>query len=84
MERSLPDEVENEIISIVESFDGVSDLHNLHTRKLGNNYAIEFHIRMDGEISLTETHDKITEIEHRLKEHYGAKTHVVIHTEPVI
>jgi len=83
MERSLPDEVESEIASIVESFEGVSDLHNLHTRKLGNNCAIEFHIRMDGETSLAKAHDRITQIEHRLKERYGAKTHVIIHTEPV-
>ena len=83
MEMSLPDEVENEIMDIVESFDGVSDLHNLHTRKLGAKCAIEFHIRMDGKTSLTETHDKVTEIEHRLKERFGAGTHVIIHTEPV-
>ena len=84
MEKSLPEEVENEIISIVMSFDGVSDLHNLHTRKMGNTCAIEFHIRMDGKTSLCETHDKNTEIEKRLKERFGQKTHVIIHTEPVI
>ena len=83
MEKSLPDEVENEIIFMVTSFDGLSDLHNLRTRKIGNNCAIEFHIRMDGEASLAETHDKITQIELRLKERYGQETHVIIHTEPL-
>ena len=83
MEKSLSDDVENEIIAIVEAFDGVSDLHNLHTRKIGTNFAIEFHIRMDGKTSLTDTHNKISEIEHRLKEHYGLRTHVIIHVEPV-
>ena len=83
MERSLPEETENEIISIVESFDDVSDLHNLHTRKIGNNSAIEFHIRMDGETSLDKAHGLVTEIEQKIKEHYGEKTHVIIHMEPV-
>jgi len=83
MEKSLPDNIENEIIATVERFDGVSDLHNLRTRKIGNDCAIEFHIRMDGKMSLTETHDKITEIEHHLKERYGQGAHVIIHTEPV-
>jgi len=83
MERSLPDDVENEITAIVESFEGVTDLHNLRTRKIGNNCAIEFHIRMDGETSLNETHDTVTEIERRLKEHYGQGTHVIVHTEPL-
>jgi cation diffusion facilitator family transporter len=82
LERSLPDETESEINSIVMSFDGVGDLHNLHTRKLGNGCAIEFHIRMDGQAVLAETHDRVTEIERRLKERYGHKTHVVIHVEP--
>ena len=83
MEKSLSDDVENEIITIVESFDEVHDLHNLHTRKMGNNCAIEFHIRMDGKTSLVRAHDKITKIEHRLKERYGDGTHVIIHMEPI-
>jgi cation diffusion facilitator family transporter len=81
-EKSLPDSTECEIIQIVESFDGVSDIHNLHTRKIGSTCAIEFHIRMDGSTSLTETHGKTTEIELRLKERFGLNTHVIIHTEP--
>jgi len=83
MEKSLPDEVENEIIAIVNNFNTVSDLHNLHTRKIGNSCAIEFHIRMDGRITLTETHQKITEIENHLRERFGNETHVIIHTEPI-
>lgn len=83
MERSLPDDVENEIAALVEAFEGVSDLHNLRTRKIGNNCAIEFHIRMSGETSLTHAHDAVTEIECKLREHYGHGTHVIIHTEPL-
>jgi cation diffusion facilitator family transporter len=83
MERSLTDDVENEITALVESFEGVSDLHNLRTRKIGNSFAIEFHIRMHGETSLTQTHNTVTEIERRLKEHYGHGTHIIIHTEPL-
>ena len=83
MEKSLSDETENEIISMVDSFENVSDMHNLHTRKIGNNYAIEFHIRMNGETSLTQAHDRVTDIERRLKEYYGQGTHVIIHTEPL-
>ena len=83
MEKSLPDDVESEIIAIVESFEGVSDLHNLHTRKMGNNYAIEFHIRMEGNTSLTQSHERISEIEQRLRKQYGHAIHVIIHTEPI-
>lgn len=83
MERSLPEETENDIIGIVDSFDGVSGLHNLYTRKIGNACAIEFHIRMDGSKTLDETHKKITEIETELRKRYGPDTHVMIHMEPL-
>ena len=83
MERSLPDDVENEITLLVESFEGVNDLHNLRTRKIGNNSAIEFHVRMPGETPLSQAHDTVTEIERRLRAHYGHGTHVIIHTEPL-
>jgi cation diffusion facilitator family transporter len=52
MERSLPEKIEREIENMVNEFEQVSDLHNLRTRKIGNSYAIEFHIRMDGAIPL--------------------------------
>ena len=82
MERSLPEEVENEILKIVAGFSKVGQLHNLHTRRIGTRYAIEFHVRMPGNITLSEAHQAVTEIEIKLKEVYGAATHVVIHMEP--
>ena len=83
LERALPEDTEKEIKKTVGHFEGVHQLHNLCTRKIGNYYAIEFHIRMDGNKSLSETHDLITEIELKLKEQYGSKTHVTIHVEPL-
>ena len=82
MEKSLPDEVENEIMDIVRSVPEVSEPHDLRTRRIGNHYAIELHILMDGNLSLKSTHDKATEIEKRLKERYGEETHVAVHVEP--
>lgn len=83
LEKSLPEETEKEIESIVLGFDGVSDLHNLRTRKIGNYFAIEMHIRMDGNLSLEHTHHTTTEIEHALKNRFGAQTFVNIHVEPL-
>ena len=82
MEQSLPEEVENEILEIVKSVPEVVEPHDLCTRRIGNHYAIEMHILMDGELPLKEAHDKATEIEHRLKERYGEETHISIHVEP--
>lgn len=83
LEKSLPDDVEKEIEDIVLSFDGVSQPHNLRTRRIGNHYAIEVHVRMNGNITLEEAHRTATAIEDRLRKQYGKGTHVGIHVEPV-
>ena len=82
MEKSLPEEVENEILDIVRHVPGVKEPHDLCTRRIGNHYAIEMHILMDGDIPLKEAHDKATEMERLLKERYGEETHISIHVEP--
>lgn len=45
--KSLPLE-EEKIRSIILSFPEITSPHHLRTRHIGNNIAIEVHIRMDG------------------------------------
>lgn len=80
---SLPKETEDEIESIVSEDKEVSVVHNLCTRRIGNRIAIEMHVRMPGETSLYVAHHHATEIEQRLKQRFGADTHISIHLEPV-
>ena len=82
MEQSLPDAVEDEILQLAASVPDVSMPHDLRTRRIGNHYAIELHILMDGDLSLREAHDKAPEVEDTLKGHYGQDTHVAVHVEP--
>ena len=82
MEHSLPDAVENEILQLVASLPGVAEPHDLRTRRIGNHYAIELHILMDGDISLRQAHDKASEVEDLLRDHYGEETHIAVHVEP--
>ena len=82
-EASLPREVEKEILDIVSTFPDVSDPHNLRTRRIGNHFAIELHIRMDGGLSLLEAHSRAHYLENALKERFGPETHVIVHVEPV-
>ena len=82
MEQSLPDEVETEILQVAASVDGVCEPHDLRTRRIGNHYAIELHILMDGNITLCEAHDKASEVEDLLRQHYGDDTHIAVHVEP--
>ena len=83
LEHSLPEEVEREIEQIILSVEGVSSPHHLRTRRIGNNYAIEVHIRMNGGLSLLEAHRVTTIVESLIKQRYGELTIVTIHTEPI-
>lgn len=82
-EQSLPDEVEQEILQLAASVEGVEEPHDLRTRRIGNHYAIELHILMDGNVPLLVAHDKASEVEERLRKRYGEQTHVVVHVEPI-
>ena len=82
LEASLPDDMEDEIRSIAGMEDGVTDVHHLQTRRIGRGIAIELHVRVPGDLSVTHAHDHATNIENKLKEKYGENTHVGIHIEP--
>lgn len=81
-ESSLPEGMEQEIAAIIDSFPGITEPHNLRTRRIGNRIAIEAHVRMDGNMPLREAHDCASAIERKLKERFGPATHTSIHMEP--
>ena len=82
-EHSLSSEVEKEIEDIICSYPDVSDPHNLRTRRIGNRFAIEVHVRMDGNTTLTAAHNRATAIEQRIRQRFGKQTQISIHMEPV-
>ena len=82
-DASLSEKEEDEILKTASEEEGVGEIHNLRTRRIGNNIAIEMHVRMPGSLSLYAAHEHATAIENRLKRKYGAGTHVGIHIEPI-
>lgn len=82
LEKSLSKEVEERILIIITAFPEIDSPHHLRTRRIGNNIAIEIHIRMDGAMSLTDAHDITKKIEAAIKNEFGAATHIGIHMEP--
>ena len=83
LEKSLPAEVENDILSIVLSCPGTLSPHHLRTRRIGTRLSIDLHVRMDGNQTLEEAHRKATLIENKLKERFGLHTYINIHVEPL-
>ena len=83
LEKSLSDEIEDKIVEIVVQEPQVSEVHHLRTRRIGNHFAIEMHVRMPGDISLYDSHCHATNIENRLRKQFGSQTHIGLHVEPV-
>lgn len=83
LEKSLPEEIERKIKDIAEAEDGVSGVHNLRTRRIGNRISIEMHLRMPGGLTLYEAHRRATDIEQELRRHFGTGTYINLHIEPL-
>lgn len=83
LERSLPAETEAEILRIVSSEESVADPHNLRTRRVGPNIVVEIHIRLDGQMTVCESHEITRRIESRLRDRFGSGTIVTLHVEPL-
>ncbi|HOV14931.1 MAG TPA: cation transporter dimerization domain-containing protein, partial [Spirochaetota bacterium] len=67
---------------IINSVEGVKDPHNLKTRKVGNNIAIDIHIRVNPELTVSNSHVIATQIETLIKKSYGEESFITVHIEP--
>lgn len=83
LEHSLPEDEENKIREIVKGVEGIYNVVNLRTRRVGNTVVIDLSAKMDGRMTLCEAHDKVSEAEHQLRHAFGQDTIISIHMEPV-
>lgn len=56
------------------------NLHHFHLHHYGNHQELTFHIQLDGRMSLEESHDIATQIEHKIKKKLNITA--TIHMEP--
>lgn len=82
LEKSLPKEMEAEILALVTEDAAVTDPHNLRTRRVGPGIFAEVHVRLDGAMSVDESHEHTLRIEQRMQEHFGEMAHIIVHVEP--
>jgi ferrous-iron efflux pump FieF len=81
MDRELPERERARIRRIVLEHPSVIDMHDLRTRASGRKTFIQFHIELDGDLSLYRAHDVADEVEASLRAVYpGAE--VIIHQDP--
>jgi len=83
-EASLGDEVKDEILRIAASMEAVEHPHNLRTRRIGSDIAMDLHIRVPADMKVVDAHAVATELEEKIYERFGESTFVSIHVEPYI
>lgn len=82
LDRSLPEDVEQDIISAASSVCGVADVHGLKTRRNGTSVIIEAHIVVNPDTTVRQAHDITIAVENSLRAKYGQDTQISLHVEP--
>ncbi len=81
-EASLSDKEEDEIMRIASAFCCVSHPHNLRTRRIGPDIAVDIHIRVAADMRVDDAHAITSKIESKIRERFGQTSFISIHIEP--
>ncbi|MBQ0153176.1 MAG: cation transporter [Bacteroidales bacterium] len=79
---SLPEEIEQQIIQLILSVDGVTNVHDLRTRRNGPIIIIGVHIVVDPNITVAKAHHLTVLAENAIRNQFGNETQISIHIEP--
>lgn len=83
IETSLPRKKEQLIMEIAGKTNGVHNPHDLKTRKIGHNIAIDLHIEVPNTLNVEQAHDITVNLEDSLRKEFGEDTFISIHVEPL-
>ena len=81
MDKELSDEDRANIKQLATSHPEVKGIHDLRTRKAGLTNFIQFHLELDGHLSLMQAHTIADEVEAIIKEKW-TDAEVIIHEDP--
>lgn len=81
MDRELPAEAQQRIRGIVLAHDKARGLHDLRTRRAGPNTLIQFHLELDGDMSLNEANHIAHEVTNALTSEFPGAD-VLVHQDP--
>ena len=81
MDRELPEQDRERIITITMSHPEVKNLHELRTRSSGKDVFIQMHLEMDGDIPLLTAHAIADEVEGELLAVFP-NADIIIHQDP--
>ena len=81
MDREWPDEKKARFLEVISRHPQLRGVHDLRTRTAGNRDFVQFHVWVDGRMSVTEAHRIMDELEAKVLEEFPG-VEVLIHPDP--
>lgn len=82
LDHEIPDADRNHIREIALQHPKVLGFHDLRTRHGGSGYIVQFHLELDPNTSLMETHYILDEVEQAIEQHYPG-CELIVHPDPL-
>ncbi|MBD5225935.1 MAG: cation transporter [Bacteroidales bacterium] len=82
LEVSLPEDTVTAMYAAIGATEGVKAFHRFASRRNGNRMILDFHIKVDPDITVSQGHHIASEVERSLKDKFGDEMMVNIHVEP--
>ena len=82
MDHELPDEVRKEALALARAVPGVIDVHDLRTRQSGQQWFMQLHLELPGELPLSEAHALGEQVRLAIQKRYS-RAEVLVHKDPV-
>ncbi|MCL1094404.1 cation diffusion facilitator family transporter [Shewanella kaireitica] len=82
LDRELDDETRDKITDIAINDPQVRGIHDLRTRESGKTMFIQFHLELDGALSLEQAHQLAVATSARIRQEF-VEAEVIIHQDPV-
>ena len=82
MDKELPGDDQQNILSIAQSVPMVKGVHGVRTRQSGGTIFIQLHLELDDDLSLLNAHDISENVEARLENTYP-NSDILIHLDPI-
>lgn len=81
MDKEWPEDKRRAFVEVAARHPELKSLHDLRTRTSGSRDFVQFHVAMDGDMTVKQAHDVVERLEHALAQEFPG-TEVLIHIDP--
>jgi cation diffusion facilitator family transporter len=83
MEGEINKDLYDKIFEVVKNTDGIANPHRVRIKKLGNQYAIDMDVEVDGKQKVLDAHNRVKLVEKNIRASIPDIYDIVIHIEPL-